>query len=52
MTLTNMDWVREVLDQAKRENLSLDDIRRMAEWADSPQEWDRAVNELIRATNG
>ena len=45
--MTGMDWVKAALQNAK-----LEDLIRMAEWADSAEEWDRAVNELVRATNG
>lgn len=49
---TDMDWVRAALENAKQERLTLDDVIMMAEWAHTPEDFDRAVNELVRATVG
>jgi len=50
--LSNMDWVRAALANAQTEGLSLDDVLAMAEHADTPEAFDRAVNELVRTMNG
>jgi len=43
---TPMDWVRAALGNAKYEGMTLDDVIRMAEFADTPPDLDNAVNEL------
>jgi hypothetical protein len=47
-----MDWIRAAIANAQNEGLTLQDIATMAEHAKTPQDFDRAVNELIRATVG
>jgi hypothetical protein len=50
--LSSMDWVRSALANAAIEGLALSDVVEMAEHAKTPQLFDRAVNELVRATSG
>lgn len=50
--VTAMSWVRAALTNALVEGLTLEDLAMMAEHAHTPEDFDRAVNELIRATVG
>lgn len=50
--LTAMDWCRAALANAHAEGLSLQDVIAMAEHARTPERFDFAVNELIRAKVG
>lgn len=52
MNLTAMDYVRAAIANARAEGLSLADLAAMAEHAKTVQAFDRAVNDLVRATNG
>lgn len=52
MELDEMDWVRAALANAIAEGLSLGDVAEMARHAKTPESFDKAVNELVRATNG
>ncbi len=50
--LSPMEWVRAALGNADVEGLSLQDVKAMAEHANTPERFDYAVNELVRATKG
>lgn len=52
MPLQHMDWIREAIRNAHTEGLTIQDLAAMAEHAKTPQDFDTAVNELIRATVG
>jgi len=52
LDLTAMSWVRAALTNALVEGLEIEDVAMMAEHADTPQAFDEAVNELVRATVG
>lgn len=52
LNLSPMDWVRAALVNADVEGLSLQDVKAMAEHASTPERFDSAVNELVRATKG
>lgn len=47
MILQPMDYVRAAIAQAMVENLTLDDLWRCAEHADTPETFDAAVNLLV-----
>lgn len=52
LELSPMDWVRAALENADVEGLSLQDVKAMAEHASTPERFDYAVNELVRAMRG
>lgn len=52
MNLTAMEWVKAALANGLAEGLSLQDVAAMAEHARTPERFDFAVNELIRAKVG
>jgi hypothetical protein len=49
---THMEWVREALRNAEIEGLSLNDCIAMADDAQTAQDFDRFVNQLIQSING
>jgi len=52
LDLTAMDYTRSALANANAEGLTLEDVVAMAEYAETPQSFDQAVNELIRSIVG
>jgi hypothetical protein len=50
MNLTPMDYVRGALCNAMAENMTVEDLYRMAEYAETCERWDNAVNELTQAS--
>lgn len=52
LNLTAMDWIRSTLASAYVERLKVKDLEAMAEYAETPQDFDAAVNELVRTLNG
>ena len=50
MQLTPMDWIRAALYNAAASGLTFDDVCRMSEHADTPQDFDAAINALAMAT--
>jgi hypothetical protein len=49
---THMEWVREALRNAEIEGLSLNDCIAMADDAQTAQDFDRFVNQLVQSING
>ena len=49
---TPMDWIRAALANASHEGLTTHDLTKAAEHATTARDFDRAVNWLVRATQG
>lgn len=52
MDLDAMDYVRAALTNADCEGLTMPDVIAMAEYAETPEDFDTAVNTLVRTLNG
>ena len=50
LNLTHMDYIRGAIANALADGLDLADVWAMAEHAETPEAFDRAVNDLIYAT--
>lgn len=48
MHLTAMDWIRAAIANAQAEGMDLSDLAAMARHAQTPEHFDRAVNELAQ----